>query len=127
MIPGNPILVYDGPCTLCNRTVQWVYEKDLGGQILFTSLQSKWTKTHVPTALQKVDSVLFFDGTDWYAKSDAVLHLLRSLPRPWHSFFELRIIPRALRDVAYDLIARFRYQLFGKGHCALLPTDRVLD
>lgn len=124
---GTPILVYDGPCTLCNRTVQWVFDKDASERILFTSLQSNWAQANVPPSLRTIDSVLFFDGTQWHVKSDAVLYLLRSLPRPWHSFFELRIIPRALRDVAYNLIAKYRYRLFGKGHCALLPTDRVLD
>jgi len=127
MTPGTPILVYDGPCTLCNRIVQWVFEKDISERILFTSLQSNWAQANVPTSLSIIDSVLFFDGVDWHVKSDAVLYLLHELPRPWYSLFELKIIPRALRDVAYNLIAKFRYRLFGKGHCALLPPNRVLD
>jgi predicted DCC family thiol-disulfide oxidoreductase YuxK len=126
MMPGTPILVYDGPCTLCNRTVQWVFDKDASERILFTSLQSNWAQANVPPALRTIDSVLFFDGTQWHVKSDAVLYLLRELPRPWRSFFELRIIPRALRNVGYDLLAKFRYRLFGTGHCALLPKERVL-
>lgn len=126
MILGSPILVYDGPCTLCNRSVQWVYEKDREAHILFTTIQSQWAQANVPAQLRRVDSVLFFDGMDWYTKSDAVLHLLRCLPRPWHSLFELRIIPRALRNIIYDLIARYRYRLFGTGQCALIPHDRIL-
>ena len=126
MMPGTPTLVYDGPCTLCNRTVQWVFDKDASERILFTSLQSNWAQANVPPSLRTIDSVLFFDGTQWHAKSDAVLYLLRELPRPWRSIYELRIIPRALRNVGYDLLAKFRYRLFGTGHCALLPKARVL-
>ena len=127
MIPSAPILVYDGPCTLCNRTVQWVFDKDASERILFTSLQSNWAQVNVPQSLRSIDSVLFFDGSQWHIKSDAVLYLLRELPRPWHSFFKLRIIPGVLRNVGYDLLARFRYRLFGTGHCALLPKERVLE
>ena len=62
MTPGTPILVYDGPCTLCNRTVQWVFKKDRGKRILFTTLQSDWAQTHVPEEIRSVDSVLYFNG-----------------------------------------------------------------
>ena len=126
-MPGTPILVYDGPCTLCNRTAQWVFEKDIRERILFTSLQSNWARANVPPSLWTIDSVLFYDGTQWHVKSDAVLYLVRELPRPWHSCFKLRILPRILRDLGYDLLAKFRYRLFGTGHCALLPKERVLD
>ena len=126
MMPCSPILVYDGPCTLCNRTVQWVFDKDASERILYTSLQSNWAQANVPPSLRTIESVLFFDGTQWHVKSDAVLYLLRELPRPWRSFFELRIIPKALRNMGYNLLAKFRYRLFGTGHCALLPKERVL-
>ena len=124
---GTPILVFDGPCTLCNRTVQWVFDKDASERILFTSLQSNWAQANVPPSLRTIDSVLFFDGTQWHVKSDAVLYLLRELPRPWRSFFELRIIPRALRNVGYDFLVKVRYLLVGTRHCALLPKERVLE
>jgi len=127
MMLGTPILVFDGPCALCNRTVQWVFDKDASERILFTSLQSNWAQTNIPPSLRTIDSVLFFDGTQWHVKSDAVLHLVRELPRPWRSFFELIIIPKALRNVGYDLLAKFRYRLFGTRHCALLPKERVLE
>jgi len=127
MMPSAPILVFDGTCTLCNRSIQWVYSKDQSERILFTSLQSQWAHDNIPSHLRNVNSVLFFDGIEWYTKSDAVLQLLHSLPRPWQSFYQLNILPVALRNAAYDLVARFRYTFFGKGYCALLPKDRILD
>ena len=127
MTPGTPILVYDGPCTLCNRTVQWVFKKDREKRILFTTLQSDWAQTHVPEEIRSIDSVLYFNGKQWFTKSDAVLNLMRELPRPWSWCFNLRIIPTVLRNLGYNLLAKSRFRLFGSGHCALLPEERVLE
>ena len=126
-MPGTPILVYDGPCSLCNRTAQWVFKKDRCERILFTSLQSNWAQKHLPEEIRYIDSVLYFNGKHWYTKSDAILNLMRELPRPWSWCFIFRIIPSVIRNLGYSLIAKSRFRLFGTGYCALLPEERVLD
>lgn len=54
-------------------------------------------------------------------KSDAALFVARELNWPWKGLTAARIIPRALRDTLYDVIARSRYRLFGRYEQCLAP------
>ena len=59
-------------------------------------------------------------------RSDAFLHILRRLGGGWKVFAGvLGVIPRPLRDAAYDFIARVRYRIFGKREdvCPIVPPD----
>jgi len=56
-------------------------------------------------------------------RSDAAVALLNELPRPWPAMaFALRLIPRALRDLGYRVIARWRYRIWGRLESCPLPT-----
>jgi predicted DCC family thiol-disulfide oxidoreductase YuxK len=57
------------------------------------------------------------------ARSEAVVALLRELPRlwPWVGV-GLGWIPRALRDAGYRLVARWRYRIWGRMENCPIPT-----
>ena len=57
-------------------------------------------------------------------KSDAALWILRALGGPWRAAGVLRLVPRAVRDLGYDLVARTRYRLFGRYGACPLPDPR---
>lgn len=124
---GKAVVLYDGPCTLCNKSVQWLYKRDRHERLVFASLQGPWAQKHVPAEFKAVDSVLFFDGARWRSKSDALLAIVGLLPAPWRFFLVFGLIPRALRDFIYTRCAGRRYLIFGKGYCALIPEHRLLD
>lgn len=120
------IVLFDGPCTLCNKSVEWIVAKDIKHKFMFGSLQGPWAEEHVPSSLKAVDSVLLYDGTKFHTRSDAALLILTALPGyKWTSI--LKVVPRFLRDGIYRFIARSRYSIFGKGYCALLPKERLVD
>jgi predicted DCC family thiol-disulfide oxidoreductase YuxK len=59
------------------------------------------------------------------ARSSAILALLRELPRPWPAVaVALGWIPRPLRDLAYRLVARWRYRICGRLETCPLPSAR---
>ncbi len=60
-----------------------------------------------------------------YFRSDAALRLLDHVGGLWRVVSWLRIIPRPLRDWVYDLIARHRYQWFGKFETCRVPSPEV--
>ena len=123
----HPVVLYDGPCTLCNKSVQWIYKRDHRGQFRFAALQGNWAKSHVPEHLRKIDSVLFFDGVKWHTKSTALLEIIRRLSLPWSLLYILWLVPKFLRDFMYENCAARRYFVFGQGYCAMVPKDRLLD
>ncbi|MHC5114911.1 MAG: thiol-disulfide oxidoreductase DCC family protein, partial [Planctomycetota bacterium] len=57
-----------------------------------------------------------------YERSSAVLRAMRDIGGIWRLLSILRLIPRPIRDRAYDWIAQRRYRWFGKYDACRLPT-----
>jgi predicted DCC family thiol-disulfide oxidoreductase YuxK len=56
-------------------------------------------------------------------RSTALLALFAELPPPWPAIASaLRWIPRLVRDLAYRLIARWRYRIWGRITVCPIPT-----
>ena len=128
---GAPVLLYDGVCGFCNKTVQMILDHDRRGSLRFAALQSDYAQRIVARhpELRGVDSVVFVEaapgGERVYARSDAALKVASYLGGFWKVFLAARIVPRRLRDYLYDLFARNRYRLFGKYDTCMLPPPEV--
>lgn len=128
----HPILFFDGACGLCTRSVQWALRHDRRGVLRFAPLRGQTFAALGTAGTQppKVDSaVLAVDGA-FLIRSDAVLGLLKALGGRWAVLAAAgRIIPRPLRDWAYDRVARRRLAWFGAAEqCAAIDAaaQRVL-
>ena len=117
-----PLLLFDGDCRFCNAWVRFVVRHEVAPSVYFVPLQSAYAAQllapyHIDPA--RLDSVYLITAKGLRAKSDAALGLAAGLRWPWRALGALRILPRALRDAAYDLIGRWRYRLFGRSaYCA---------
>jgi predicted DCC family thiol-disulfide oxidoreductase YuxK len=56
-----------------------------------------------------------------YVKSEGLLRIVRELPH-WRWTWLFHLIPRVIRDVIYDLVARNRYRWFGRRDACVLPN-----
>jgi predicted DCC family thiol-disulfide oxidoreductase YuxK len=134
-----PIILYDGVCGLCNRLNRFVLARDPAGRFRFAPLQGRLAREVLarhgrdPDDLDTLYLVLGYGRPDerLRRKSDAILWILRELGGPWRAARALRILPRSLRDLGYDLVARTRYRLFGRYESCPLPApehrERFLD
>jgi predicted DCC family thiol-disulfide oxidoreductase YuxK len=86
--------------------------------------------------LETVDSVIWYERDPprdvLLVRSSAVLRVLRYLGGPWRLLAWLGgLLPRPLRDRAYDVIARHRHTLVRGAPLCLVPTpdqrDRFVD
>ena len=131
----GPILLYDGDCGFCARSVRFVLAREGRDRSLrFATLQGPVGERAraADPALAGVDSVLWLEGGRVLARSDAALRALTYLGGPWRAAAAVgRAVPRALRDAVYDWIARHRMRLAGGGDGCLLPSPaqraRFLD
>lgn len=129
--PG-PIILYDGVCGLCNRLNRFVLTRDPAGRFRFAALQSALAGEILtrhgrdPRDLDTLYLVLDHGRPDerLLRKSDAALWILRDLGGPWRAAGALRAVPRWMRDLGYDLVARTRYRLFGRYDTCPLPDPR---
>jgi len=122
-----PVLLYDGVCGFCNKTVQMILDRDRRGTLRFAALQSDYGRAVVGRhrELEGVDSVVFVEraagGERVYVRSEAALKVASYLGGPWKVFLCAYVVPRPLRDYLYDLFARNRYRVFGKSEQCMLP------
>lgn len=117
------ILFFDGYCSLCNSTVDWLFRIDKKEKLLFGSLQGETAAKVLPKALaENVDSVVLSTGDTCRVKSDAILEVFRILGGGWRILAAFRILPRGFRDLVYDWIAANRYKWFGKRDTCRMPT-----
>ena len=131
-MPGetNPILLYDGVCGLCNQIVQFVIQRDREGIFRFAALQSSLAHGILekygidPGALDTLYIVLNHGQPEerLLNRSDAALYLAARLKMKAR---HLRLLPRFLRDWGYNLVARFRYRIWGKHDTCMMPEPGV--
>lgn len=110
---ATPIVLFDGACGLCGATVAAIRRRDRRGAFRFLTLDSAegralLVRYQVPPTL---DSVVVVDEGRALVRSEAVLRVLRRLGGGWHLLRIGAVIPRPVRDWAYDQVARRRRHL----------------
>jgi predicted DCC family thiol-disulfide oxidoreductase YuxK len=128
-MPDGPVLLYDGLCGFCDGTVQFILKHDRRGTLRFATLQGDFARDVIARhpELAGVDSLVLVecDGVGQekvYVRSDGALHVARYLGGAWHLARVIAVVPRFLRDSAYDAFARIRYRVFGRYDSCPIPT-----
>jgi predicted DCC family thiol-disulfide oxidoreductase YuxK len=141
----HPILLYDGVCGFCNRFVQFILRRDHNAVFRFAPLQS----AHAASILARhganpsdLDTVYIAVNPDrnkedptkddptqpnefLLSRSNAVLFVLKQLPGRWRAIaLLLRLLPKFLRDAAYNVVVRHRYRIFGRVEVCALPREQ---
>jgi predicted DCC family thiol-disulfide oxidoreductase YuxK len=132
----HPIVLFDGQCGLCARSVQFIARRDRRGVFRFAPLQGataaqECARLGIARPEGEPDTMIVIDGERALVRSDAALAVTSRLGTPWRLLTIARIIPRPLRDAAYRWIARNRHRWFGGADSCPLPSpalrERMLD
>ena len=122
------IVLFDGVCNLCNAAVNFLIDHDPGGRLKFGSLQSEAVRPLLERnglRTDYLDSFVLIDEGQVYRRSDAALRTARRLGGAWRLLWIFSLLPRPLRDAAYDWIATNRYRWFGKREACRIPTPEL--
>lgn len=121
---AHTIVIFDGVCSLCNTSVDFLLRHDRTGQLRFCAFQSDAGRALLAQhgMLTAPETVYVLDGGVLYTESTAILRLARHLQWPWRAAAILRLIPSPFRDPIYRWIARNRYRWFGKRDTCRVPT-----
>jgi predicted DCC family thiol-disulfide oxidoreductase YuxK len=128
-VEGAHLVLYDGVCGLCSHLVQFLLEHDHRSVFNFASLQSATGKAMVERFGGNADELTSFyvlanyraDHARIFSRSGAALFVAGELGWPWKVAVLLRVLPTAILDRIYDLVARIRYRLFGRFEHCLTP------
>lgn len=111
------IVLFDGVCSLCNQSVQFIIDKDPKAIFSFASLQSErgqalLAQYHLPSQL---DSMVVITNNYAYTEASAVYQIAISLPLPYRLLaYSSNVVPLFLKNKLYQVIAANRYRWFGK-------------
>lgn len=121
------LLLYDGDCGLCTRSVAWVRRHDRRGRVRAVPAQDPEGQAALATAgLAGVEArtlVLFTTGRRGrraWLRSAGTVRLLWTVGGAWRvAGAALWLVPWPLRELGYRLVARNRRRF---GHACPLPA-----
>jgi len=115
------ILVFDGFCNLCNGFVDFVMKRN--DTIMFCAGQTPKGKQLLKKYhIKDFKSIVLIENNKVHRKSSAILGVFKNLRNVWPLLYIFIIIPKFIRDIIYDYIARKRYLWFGKKKVCRTPT-----
>ncbi len=118
---SKKVVIFDSECMLCNRSLNVLIKLDRHKVLRYTSLNGEHIKDlGIP---KELDSIIFSEDGTLYYKSTAILKILRSLGGIWVLVNVFYLIPKVVRDVVYDAIAKYRYNIFGKMDACRRPQE----
>tara|TARA_B100000029_G_scaffold503883_1_gene581708 strand:- start:10798 stop:11127 length:330 start_codon:yes stop_codon:yes gene_type:complete len=106
------VVLFDDACGTCSRWASFINRYDRSGNLHTLGQDSdEGTKllSNRPEEMQDVDSVFIIteDG-QWYAKSGAVWRIASKMGLPWSLGAAMYLVPYPIRDLFYDIYAKFR-------------------
>jgi predicted DCC family thiol-disulfide oxidoreductase YuxK len=118
------VVYFDGVCGLCNGFVDFLLRHDARNVLRFAPLQGETAARNLnPDDTLNLNSVIVSDGQRTYRESAAIVKIFTRLGLGWRILGRmLWCIPRPMRDWGYRLLARHRYQIFGKHETCRLPS-----
>ncbi len=127
---GVHLVLYDGVCGLCSRLLQFLLTHDHRAVFSFASLQSDTGRAVVERfGGNPHELTSFYVVADYrtgqarmFSRSGAALFVAGELAWPWKWAVVLRVLPPALLDWVYDVVARSRYRVFGRHELCLTPS-----
>ena len=124
----GPTLITDGECNLCCRSSSFIASRN-------SEIFLMWPQ-HPDTieVIRKLgisdikSSLAFIENEKVTRGSSAWIEIGKYLDQPWKTIFGIvRFIPRIFRECIYGIVARNRYQWFGKNEHCQRPETAMLS
>lgn len=121
------IICFDGECELCDRFVNYVFQKDKSQQFFYAPLQGLESKRLLGEEAKQLHSIVFFEGDKKYKQSQAIAQIMKLLyPKTTLIVFWL---PYRFYNIFYRFLAKKRYKWFGKktNNNFKIPKEYILS
>lgn len=122
------IILFDGVCNYCNDKINFIIKNDKHDVFRFVALQSE-TGQKIITYLgidPSIDSIILYEpGYAYFIKSEAVFRIIKHLTSAVKLLLLFNFIPTSIKNIFYDIIAKNRYNWYGKKESCMMPTEEV--
>jgi len=126
------LIVYDGVCGIGNAGIRFVIKNDHNKVIKFAQVTSNTTQQLLSkiniTTEDALNRFIYIEDEQVYRASTAALKIAAHLQFPFPFLEQLGfLIPTIIRDFLYDIIAKNRYQWFGKYDTCVRPSSQIMS
>jgi predicted DCC family thiol-disulfide oxidoreductase YuxK len=118
------VVLFDGYCVLCDNSVQFVLDRDRRGVFRFAPSQSPGARPFLDRCGLGAapGTIVLVERDGWSVRSTAAIRMARRLGLPWSLAVVGLVVPAAVRDLAYAVIANNRLRWFGQRDTCRIPT-----
>lgn len=126
------VLVIDGHCIMCNSLAIWISKRDKENRIMITNFKSNYVKENYQRIKSGKNVVLINEIEQLiFEKSTAIIQCLKIIGYKKGFVYLIIVFPKVFRDLIYDMIAKYRYKIFGKKEsCDInskIPESKILN
>ena len=125
---GHGIVLYDGRCLFCHGSMRFIAEHDHASYFRFGAAQDPRVKPLLDghgIGDITASTIVLIEQDTVYLRSTAALRIARRLGLPWNLLSVFLVVPRALRDRAYDFVSNQRYRIAGTTDSCEIPSDTI--
>ncbi|MBL8135446.1 MAG: DUF393 domain-containing protein [Acidobacteria bacterium] len=127
---SHGIVLFDGTCAFCERSVTFIATRDPGGYFRFGASQTPSAQALLAEfgeTRESTRSIILVEDGQLYRRSTAVLRIARRLPLPWSLAAVALVIPEPVRDAAYAVVAAVRHRLAGRSNACEIPPPEIRE
>lgn len=126
---SKQIIIFDGECGFCNRTVLFIAKKDVENKFLLVSNLSKRGQEILNSlGLDKVTNktLILIKDNKHFVKGEAIKKIAKEIRISMIFLFVLKITPNQLLNFGYSIFSRFRKKIARNNHCQI-PSNDILS
>lgn len=126
-MPGGGIILFDGTCAFCERSVRFVATRD-NGYFKFGASQNPEGQALLAkfgTSRDAARSMILIEDGEISLRSTAVLKIARRMTAPWRWAAIFLWVPRPIRDAIYRVVAAVRHRIAGPANACEIPPPEI--
>jgi predicted DCC family thiol-disulfide oxidoreductase YuxK len=127
-VDPHGVILFDGTCAFCERSVVFIAKRDPAGYFRFGASQSPEAEALLaPLGLTRdtARSIILIEDGRAYLRSTATLRIAARLRFPWSLGRLFLTVPRPVRDALYKVVAAIRHRLAGRSNACVVPPPEI--
>jgi predicted DCC family thiol-disulfide oxidoreductase YuxK len=121
------IILFDGTCAFCERSVRFIATRD-DGYFRFGASQNPEGRALLArygTDREAARSIILIEDGEISLRSTAVLKIARRMTAPWRWAAAFLLVPRPIRDAVYRVVAAVRHRIAGESNACEIPPPEI--
>ena len=126
-MPGDGIILFDGTCAFCERSVRFIASRD-SGYFKFGASQNPEGRALLAqygTNREAARSIILIEDGEVSLRSTAVLKIARRMTAPWRWVAIFLLVPTPIRDAVYRVVAAVRHRIAGQSNACEIPPAEI--